>query len=70
MTLLVCNLVFFQGLETFDYLKLTNDRVRGGGGGAPKTLKWGGGGEGGGGGAELQNFKCRTGGECRTFDFN
>ena len=31
MALLVCNLVFFQGLETFDYLKLTNDRVRGGG---------------------------------------
>lgn len=31
MALLVCNLVFFPGLETFDHLKLTYDRVGGGG---------------------------------------
>ena len=34
MALLVCNPVFFPGLETFDHLKLTYDRVWGGGGGA------------------------------------
>ena len=31
MALLVCSLVFFPGLETFDHLKLIYDRVGGGG---------------------------------------